>query len=163
MKKIILSALLGLAIVVSCEKKQDEKVENNVTTTEQKVSDEDATDDHAKSDEHEEGVKLELNNGAKWTMNAEMKPFINEMETQINAYQPENGDYKMLATNLSATNDNLLKSCTIKGTPHDVLHAWLMPHMEEIDKLKKAENREDANHIVGELKESMEKYHKYFD
>ena len=163
MKKIILSALLGLAIVVSCEKKQDEKVENNVTKTEQKVSDEDSTDDHAKSDEHAEGVKLELNNGAKWTMNAEMKPFINEMETQINTYQPGNGDYKMLATNLSATNDNLLKSCTIKGTPHDVLHAWLMPHMEEIDKLKKAENREDANHIVGELKESMEKYHKYFD
>ncbi|SFC33770.1 hypothetical protein [Kaistella jeonii] len=163
MKKIILSSILGLAIIVSCEKKQDEQAENNKTTTEQKVSDDHATDNHEKLDEHKEGVKLELNNGAKWTMNAEMKPFINEMEIQINAYKPENGDYKMLATNLSATNDNLLKSCTIKGTPHDVLHSWLMPHMEEIDKLKKATDREEANHIVKELKESMEKYHKYFD
>lgn len=159
MKKIILSALLGLAVVVSCEKKQEEQVEN--VTTEQTTNDEHA--DKEKADDHDESAKLELNNGEKWTMNAEMKPFINEMETQVNAYEPENGDFKTLGKNLSDTNDQLIKSCTIKGTPHDVLHAWLMPHMEEIDKLKKAENREEANHIVGELKESMEKYHQYFN
>lgn len=162
MKKILLSAILGLAIVMSCEKKQEEKVEQ--ATTEQSATDEHANDDaEEKSDDHAEGVKLELNNGAKWTMNAEMKPFINEMESQVNAYKPESDDYKMLAKNLGETNDNLIKSCTIKGTPHDVLHAWLMPHMELIDDLKKADNKEEGNKIVGELKESMEKYHQYFD
>jgi hypothetical protein len=35
--------------------------------------------------------------------------------------------------------------------------------MKEIEKLQKAENREDANKIVGELKESMEKYHQFFN
>ena len=162
MKKIILSALLGLAIIVSCDKKQESQTE--LSTTEQTAVEDNANhEDEEKSDEHDESVKLELNNGEKWAMNAEMKPFINEMESQVKAYDPVNGDFKMLGKNLSDTNDNLIKSCTIKGTAHDVLHAWLMPHMQEIDQLKKAENRDDANHIVGELKESMEKYHEYFN
>ena len=162
MKKIILSALLGLAIIVSCDKKQESQTE--LSTTEQTAVEDNANhDDDAKSDEHDESVKLELNNGEKWAMNAEMKPYINEMESQVNAFKPESDDYKVLAKNLGETNDNLIKSCTIKGTPHDVLHAWLMPHMELIDKLKKADNKEDANHIVEELKESMEKYHEYFN
>lgn len=162
MKKIILSALLGLAIVVSCEKKQEEHAEH--ATTEQAATDDHANhDDHEKTEEHDESVKLELNNGEKWPVNNEMKPFIAETETQLNAYKPEDGDYKMLAANLSATNDKLVKSCTMTGTPHDVLHAWLAPHMKEIEKLKSAENRDDANHIVGELKESMNKYHQFFN
>lgn len=162
MKKILLSAILGLAIVMSCEKKQEEKVEQ--ATTEQSATDEHANHEaEEKSDDHAEGVKLELNNGAKWKMNAEMKPFINEMESQVNAYKPESDDYKLLARNLGETNDNLIKSCTIKGTPHDVLHAWLMPHMELIDDLKKADNKEEGNKIAGELKESMVKYHQFFN
>ena len=162
MKKILLSALLGLAVVISCEKKQEEKVEQ--ATTEQSATDEHANHEaEEKSDDHAEGVKLELNNGAKWPVNNEMKPFITETESQLNAYKPETGDYKMLATNLSTSNDNLLKSCTMTGVPHDNLHAWLAPHMKEIEKLKNAEDREHANKIVGELKESMDEYHQYFD
>ncbi|QOW08987.1 hypothetical protein Q73A0000_00795 [Kaistella flava (ex Peng et al. 2021)] len=164
MKKLFLSAILGLAIVVSCEKKQEEHVEHEHTTTEQTATDEHVSnDEHATAEEHDESVKLDLNNGAKWPVNSEMKPHIAEMETQLNAYKPKNGDFKMLGTNLSATNDKLVKSCTMTGTPHDVLHAWLAPHMKEIDKLKKAENREDANKIVGELKQSMDTYHTYFN
>ena len=165
MKKILLSAILGLAIVMSCEKKQETVTDqnNSMAATEQNVSEEHATDDHEKSDDHEEGVKLELNNGAKWPVNSEMKPYVAEMETQLKAYQPESGDYKMLAKNLSTSNDNLVKSCTMTGVPHDNLHAWLAPHMKEIEKLKNAEDREHANKIVGELKESMEKYHQFFN
>lgn len=164
MKKLFLSAILGLAIVVSCEKKQEEHVEHEHNATEQTTMDEHASqDEHATAEEHDESVKLDLNNGEKWRVNNEMKPHIAEMETQLKAYKPESGDYKMLGTNLSAANDNLVKSCTMTGTPHDVLHAWLAPHMKEIDKLKKAENREDANRTVSELKHSMETYHTYFD
>ena len=164
MKKIILSAILGLAIVISCEKKQEENVTKDATKTEQTASEESAThEDDEKSDDHKEGVKLELNNGAKWVVNNEMKPFVTETETLLNAYNSETGDYKMLATNLNATNEKLVKSCTMTGVPHDNLHVWLAPHMKEIEKLQKAENREDANKIVGELKESMDKYHMYFN
>ena len=165
MKKIILSALLGLAIVVSCDKKQETLTDQNTNMekTKQNASEEHATDDHEKSEDHDEAVKLELNNGAKWPVNNEMKPYISETESQLNAYKMENGDYKMLATNLSATNDKLVKSCTMTGTPHDVLHVWLAPHMKEIEKLKSAEDRDHANKIVGELRESMDQYHQYFN
>lgn len=164
MKKMILTAILGFAIVISCEKKQEENVKNETAKTEQIASEEDANhDEHEKSDDHQEGVKLELNNGAKWIVNNEMKPFVTETETQLNAYNSETGDYKMLATNLNSTNEKLVKSCTMTGTPHDNLHVWLAPHMKEIEKLQKAENREDANKIVAELKESMEKYHQFFN
>ena len=165
MKKVILTAFLALAIVVSCEKKQETVTDQNtnMAPTEQPASDKHATDDHEKSEDHDETVKLDLNNGEKWTVNNEMKPFIAETESQLNAYKPADGDYKMLATNLDAANEKLIKSCTMTGTPHDKLHVWLAPHMKEIEKLKKAEDREHANKIVGELKESMEKYHEFFN
>ena len=93
MKKMILSAILGLAIVISCEKKHEENVKNETAKTEQTASDEHAThEDEEKSDEHKEGAKLELNNGAKWAVNNEMKPFVTETETQLNAYNSETGD-----------------------------------------------------------------------
>ena len=164
MKKILLSAIVSFAIVLSCEKKQEENVKNETAKTEQIASEEDANhDEHEKSDDHQEGVKLELNNGAKWNVNNEMKPFVTETETQLKAYNSETGDYKILGTNLNSTNEKLVKSCTMTGTSHDNLHVWLAPHMKEIEKLQKAENREDANKIVGELKESMEKYHQFFN
>ncbi|MBF8456757.1 hypothetical protein IV494_06130 [Kaistella sp. G5-32] len=165
MKKLILSAILGLAILVSCEKKQETVTDenNNMAKTERNASEEHATEDHEKSEDHDKSVKLELNKGEKWPVNNEMKPFITETETLLNSYKPENGDYKMLATNLNAANEKLVKSCTMTGTPHENLHVWLAPHMKEIEKLQKADNREDANKIVGELKESMEKYHEYFN
>jgi len=159
MKKVLLSALIGITMATSCDKKQADHAEH--LKTEQT-----ATKDfvqEAKSDEHEAHTKLDLNNGKKWAVNDEMKPFVAETETQLNAYEPKNGDYKMLASNVSTSTDNLVKSCTMTGVPHDHLHAWLAPHMKEIEKLKKAENRREANKSVDELKESMEKYHTYFN
>lgn len=163
MKKMILSALLGLAIVVSCEKKQEESVKQENATTEMQTTDEHAEEAVEKSDDHDDHAKLELNNGEKWPVNAEMKPYVAEAETQLKAYNPENGDYKMLAAGLSTSNENLVKSCTMTGVPHENLPAWLAPHMKEIEKLKKADDREKANKIVDELKESMETYHEYFN
>lgn len=164
MKKAILLALLGLAIVISCEKKQETVTDqNDKMATEQNASDEHATEDHEKSEDQDESVKLQLNKGEKWEVNNEMKPFITETETLLSNYKPENGDYTILATNLNATNEKLVKSCTMTGVPHENLHIWLAPHMKEIEKLQKADKREDANKIVEELKESMEKYHLYFN
>ena len=52
MKKNILAAILSFAIVISCEKKQEEHAEH--ATTEQTASENQANhDDQEKSDEHE--------------------------------------------------------------------------------------------------------------
>ncbi|ROI09916.1 hypothetical protein EGI11_03940 [Chryseobacterium sp. H3056] len=164
MKNVILSALLGLAVIVSCEKKNETATtENSEMHAEHAESEKNAAEAAEKSDDHDESAELTLDNGKKWVVNEEMKPYVAEMEDQLEQYKPESGDYKLLAANLIASNDNLVKSCTMTGKSHDVLHVWLTDHIKELKKLQKAPNREEANDTVKELKESMAEYHEYFN
>ena len=164
MKKLILSALLGLAVIVSCEKKNETATtENSEMHAEHAENEKNAAEAAEKSDDHDETADLTLDNGTKWVVNDEMKPYVTEMEDQLEQYKPDSGDYKLLATNLIASNDNLVKSCTMTGRSHDVLHVWLTDHIKELKKLQNAPNREEANDAVKELKESMAEYHKYFN
>ncbi|MFD2697019.1 hypothetical protein ACFSQ0_03370 [Mesonia sediminis] len=106
---------------------------------------------------------INLNNGEKWQVNAEMKPHIkkgNELLTDFMA--AKNKDYKNLAENLKTQNNRLIKSCTMKGESHDELHKWLHPHIELIEKLSKAENNEEAEAIIFKLQKSFENYEHYF-
>ena len=91
MKKAILSALLGLAIVISCEKKQEKISTEENLKTEQTASEENVKEAQEKSDEHKEGAKLELNNGAKWAVNNEMKPYIAETEKMLKRTNQKTG------------------------------------------------------------------------
>ena len=162
MKKLIVCACLSVALIVSCDKKQDEHAEH--TATEQNVSNNHEHAEEAQSDGHANTVAgLELNNGKKWKTNTEMLPFIQEQEKLINAFDSDTGDYKKLAEDLSYANDRLIKSCTMTGKSHDVLHVWLSSHMKNIDLLGKAANREEADQITDALEESMETYHHYFN
>ena len=150
MKKVILSALLGLAIVVSCEKKQENHAEH--MTTEQTAADDHA--EHAQeatADDHADAsANLELDNGKKWKTNTEMLPFIQEQEKLIDAYDSDTGDYKKLAADLNSANEKLIKSCTMTGKSHDVLHVWLTNHMNTIQQLAKTENKEEAKQLSEE-------------
>lgn len=163
MKKAILSAFLSLAVVVSCEKKQEEHAEH-MTTEQTTVDDHSEHADEAKADDHADAnANLELDNGKKWKTNPEMLPFIQEQEKLIKAYDSDTGDYKKLAADLNSANEKLIKSCTMTGKPHDVLHVWLTDHMKNIDLLGKAVNKEEADHISDALEDSMETYHQYFN
>lgn len=166
MKKTLLSALLGLAIVISCEKKQEttenqdhtNHTENVAAETEAEAPAEATHDDHADA-----SANLELNNGKKWKTNTEMLPYIQKQEQLIDAYDDETGDYKKLAADLSAANDQLIKSCTMTGKSHDVLHVWLTDHMKKINLLAKAATQKEAEKIAEALEHSMESYHQYFE
>jgi len=115
-----------------------------------------------KDHEHDsESETIQLNEGAKWTVNAEMTPFVEKAETILANYQGE--DYKSLAEKLSTENSSLISSCTMDGKSHDELHKWLHPHLELVKALKSAENVESANVIITELKESFSTYHTYFE
>ncbi|MBU4538632.1 MAG: hypothetical protein L6264_08340 [Weeksellaceae bacterium] len=163
MKKAILSALLGLAFVVSCEKKEENHAEQ--MTTEQTAADNHSEHaDKAKSEEHSDvNVNLELDNGKKWKTNNEMLPFIQEQERLIKAYDSDKGDYKKLAADLNSANEKLIKSCTMTGKSHEVLHVWLTNHMNTIQQLSKSSNKEEAEKLTEALEHSMESYHHYFD
>lgn len=162
MKKTLLSALLGLAIVISCEKKQETTENQDHTNHTENVAGE--TEAEATHDDHADAsANLELNNGKKWKTNTEMLPYIQKQEQLIDAYDDETGDYKKLAADLSTANDQLIKSCTMTGKSHDVLHVWLTDHMKKIDLLAKAATQKEAEKIAESLEHSMESYHQYFE
>lgn len=105
-----------------------------------------------------------LNDGEKWAVNEEMKPFIQDAHDILKEYiASDNSDYETLAKDLKEKNLGLIKSCTMKGQSHDELHKWLYPHIELLTKLEKAETTEAANEIIEDLKGSFGVYHTYFE
>ncbi|MGM0580979.1 MAG: hypothetical protein ACQETL_09895 [Bacteroidota bacterium] len=103
---------------------------------------------------------IELNDGQKWEVNQEMKPPLERSEIALNKYDGK--DYEILAEQLKANNDELVKSCTMKGKSHDELHKWLHPHMKLTTALLEAKNEKEANKIIQKLKNSFDTYHQYF-
>lgn len=160
MKKFILPALLGLAIVTGCKKNEKETVGHAPPMQTEHTS----TEMAPTQDEHMEGMaNMELDNGKKWKTNTEMLPFIQQQEKLLEAYDSDKGDYKKLAAYLNSANEKLIKSCTMTGRSHDVLHVWLTEHMRKIDRLSKTTNREEAEKLTEDLRHSMETYHHYFE
>jgi hypothetical protein len=107
---------------------------------------------------------ISLNNGKKWTVNAEMKPHIEEANAILTQYMAgDETDYQALAQRLADQNTKLIKSCTMKGESHDELHKWLHPHMELIEQLAGADDLAAANPIIAQLESSFSTYHTYFE
>lgn len=106
---------------------------------------------------------LNLNNGEKWTVNIEMRPFIEQGNQLLNDYIAQKSvDHKKLAAELKAKNDNLVESCTMSGESHDQLHKWLHPHMELVEKLGETSDPKVAESIVAQLEHSFLTYQNYF-
>lgn len=122
-----------------------------------------AIEDHSSHSSENAELSIELNNGEKWSVNEEMKPFIQESETILAEYVENNSaEYQNLASQLKEKNSALISSCTMQGKSHDELHKWLHPHMKLIDKLGNAQNADEAERIVAELEVSFETYNQHF-
>lgn len=112
---------------------------------------------------HPDSLTLKLNNGDRWVVNEEMKPFVMEAEAALAGFSmSDSSDYKLLASKLDELNMGLIKSCTMKGESHDELHKWLAPHMEAITALGEANSSDEAKLLVDRLKESFGTYHQHF-
>lgn len=112
---------------------------------------------------HHSSGGLQLNKGAKWTVNAEMKPHIEKAADVLDAYvSQQSTDYLSLAAQLKEQNDLLIQSCTMKGKSHDELHKWLHPHIELVTALAKAGSSAEAESIVAHIAESFETYQNFF-
>ena len=84
-------------------------------------------------------TNIELDNGDKWLVNAEMKPHLEKQHDLLQDYSStKNDDYLALANQLKEANNDLIKSCTMEGKSHDELHKWLYPHIQLIDSLSKS-------------------------
>lgn len=106
---------------------------------------------------------IELNNGEKWLVNEEMKPFVQKGAELVDAYIEENKtNFKELATQLQEENNQLIKSCTMDGKSHDELHKWLQPHLELVKELENESDVVKAKVIVKKLQLSYQEYGHYF-
>lgn len=106
---------------------------------------------------------IELNNGEKWLVNEEMKPFVLKGEELVKLYIQQNEtDYNTLAEQLKEQNEQLIKSCTMNGKSHDELHKWLHPHLELVKELENETNTTTAHEIIVKIQNSFKDYHQYF-
>ena len=106
---------------------------------------------------------INLNDGEKWAVNEEMKPFISDSEKILNEFiAKKSRDFITLAAQLKEKNSGLVKSCTMQGASHDELHKWLHPHMKLIESLANASDLEAASKTIDELKESFITYNQFF-
>ncbi|HCS21734.1 MAG TPA: hypothetical protein DIW47_14445 [Bacteroidetes bacterium] len=106
---------------------------------------------------------LELNQGAKWIVNEEMKPHILASENAFLDYKStKDQDYKTLAGVLKEHTDKLIASCSMKGESHEQLHLWLLPHLALIKELSTAPSQTEADAVLNKLDASFKTYHTYF-
>lgn len=113
---------------------------------------------------HDENTgNIELNNGQKWQVNSEMKPYIEKGEELVNTFiQNNTTDYKALAREVTEQNTQLINSCTMEGKSHDELHKWLHPHLELTEALEKESDPVKAKSLVMQLQASYKTYAEYF-
>lgn len=152
MKKTTIILSFALGTFFSC---------NNNATSDKEVQTETVT--HEKHEHEESSEAIELNNGEKWKVNEEMKPYVTKGSELVSTFiRNKETDYKNLANQIKSENNQLIKSCTMDGKSHDELHKWLHPHLELVDKLEKTNDAKEANEIVRQLEKSYKDYQNYF-
>ena len=112
---------------------------------------------------NEPAEPIELDNGQKWKVNEEMKPFLTNGKNLLNEYiQNEDNDYTGLAAALSEQDNKLIESCTMDGKSHEELHKWLHPHLDMVADLESTKDTAQAKKLVEQLKASYVDFEKYF-
>jgi len=118
---------------------------------------------HSEHKAQNKNTGIELNQGEKWIVNEEMKPFLKQSEEILHSYIASNDtSHSELAGQLKAQNDQLISSCTMKGKSHDELHKWLHPHLQLVKQLKNAESEKEAKALIQKLEDSYKIYHHHF-
>lgn len=112
---------------------------------------------------HEEEA-IELNNGQKWKVDENMMVYIVQMEKDITGFDGSTmEEYKLLASGLDKNIEQLTSNCTMEGQAHDELHKWLLPFIEITEQFSASASEEDAAKYYGQIKLSLEDFHRYFE
>lgn len=152
MNKLILSLAAFSIMLSSCSNSTNEKSNNQTEIAEQ--------NNHHLDDESE---AIELNNGEKWKVDANMITHIRNMENDINHFaNVEQKDFKSLAEKLQTNIDLLTANCTMKGKAHDELHKWLLPYIDMVKELSEAKNETEASEQFKNIQTSFSTFNQYF-
>lgn len=152
MNKLILSLATFSLMLSSCGNSTNEKSNNQTEVAEH--------NEHHHDDESE---AIELNNGEKWEVDANMITYIRNMENDVISFaKVEQKDYKSLSEKLQSNIDLLTSNCTMKGKAHDELHKWLLPYMDLVDELSVAEDKIEAEKQFQNIQSSFKTFNHYF-
>ncbi len=106
---------------------------------------------------------IALNEGQKWKVKDDMSPYILKGEQLVDDYvRQSKTDYKALAQDVDAQNEQLIQNCSMEGASHDALHQWVQPHLELVEKLQEEKDPAAAQATVLELQQSYKRYHQSF-
>ena len=152
MNKLILSLAAFSIMLSSCSNSTNEKSNNQTEVAEH--------NDHHHDDENE---AIELNNGEKWEVDANMITHIRNMENDVVSFtQVEQKDYKSLSEKLQSNIDLLTSNCSMKGKAHDELHKWLLPYIDLVKELSEAKNETEATKQFENIQISFTTFNQYF-
>ena len=152
MNKLILTFAVGSLLLYSCGNSSNQKLNNQTEVAE--------NNDHHHDDESE---AIELNNGEKWQVDANMITHIRNMENDIISFaKVEQKDYTSLSNKLQSNIDLLTSNCTMKGKAHDELHKWLLPYIDLVKELSEAKNETEATKQFENIQISFTTFNQYF-
>lgn len=145
--KIVLLCLSILTI--SCKNNSDGKIE---------------TEDSSVAQAHSHGdEEIQLNQGQKWKVDAEMLSIIRTMENDVASFKgSELAEYISLSEKLKNNIDLLTSNCTMKGQAHDELHKWLLPYIDLVNAFSEAKIGADAEKMFQDVKNSFITFNQYF-
>jgi hypothetical protein len=112
---------------------------------------------------NDESDSIELNNGKKWVVDANMMVHIRNMENDISSLVKKDfKDYMALAVKLQANLDLLTSNCTMEGKAHDELHKWLLPYIDLVNDLSGSKDEAEASKQFSQLENSFLTFNQFF-
>lgn len=152
MKKIIILIPVISLFLFSCGNTSKEKPKEQTETV-----------THKEHQHDEESEIIELNNGEKWKVDANMLVHIRNMENDVISFDKvEQKDYKSLGEKLQSNIDLLTSNCTMKGKAHDEMHKWLLPYIDLVKELSEAKNETEAEKQFQNIQTSFTTFNQYF-
>ena len=152
MKKITISLTVISLFLFSCSKKKKKKSKQQTETV-----------THEEHQHNDEMQTIELNNGEKWKVDANMITHIRNMENDVISFaKVEQKDYKSLSEKLQSNIDLLTSNCTMKGKAHDELHKWLLPYIDLVKELSEAKDETEASKQFQNIQTSFTAFNQYF-
>jgi hypothetical protein len=152
MKKITISLTVISLFLFSCS-----------NTSKEKPNEQTETAIHEEHQHNDEIQTIELNNGEKWKVDANMITHIRNMENDIISFSTvEQKDYKSLSEKLQSNIDLLTSNCTMKGKAHDELHKWLLPYIDMVKELSEAKDDIEASKQFENIQTSFTTFNQYF-
>ncbi|MDP3180789.1 MAG: hypothetical protein Q8M67_03150 [Bacteroidota bacterium] len=132
-------------------------------TSKEKSKEQTETAIHEEHHHDEESESIELKNGDKWKVDANMITHIRNMENDVIYFtKVEPKDYKVLSEKLQAGIDLLTSNCTMKGKAHDELHKWLLPYIDMVEALSEAKDDTEAALHFKNIQTSFKTFNQYF-